>query len=313
MAVHLSDPLEPTIFHERWWLDIATSGTCQFVEVCQNGHAVGRLPYLVKRAFGMRMVEMPQMTHFLGPAILDGEGKPHNRFLRRLDITRELIEKLPQVERIYIKCHVDVADVISFQSCGFRTAVQFTNEIKPQPIDALWGSMRDKGRNGIRQARHQVTVETNLDLDEFFDAYDRHLRARGLVNHMRFDIVGRLITGAIDRSRGALIGARNKSGALVAAIFYAWDKRAAYYLLSTRDSMSHRGAISLLLWHAISDTMARGLTFDFDGLADEGGARLAANFTSDIVPRYVVIKESHTMRILFALRSVWQTESHFSQ
>ena len=39
------DLLTPTIFHESWWLDIATEGRYEVVEVTQNGEVLGRLPY----------------------------------------------------------------------------------------------------------------------------------------------------------------------------------------------------------------------------------------------------------------------------
>ena len=41
------DPLAPTIFHEHWWLDIATGGRYDRVEVVSNGKCVGWLPYFI--------------------------------------------------------------------------------------------------------------------------------------------------------------------------------------------------------------------------------------------------------------------------
>jgi hypothetical protein len=59
--------------------------------------------------------------------------------------------------------------------------------------------------------------------------------------------------------------------------------------------------------------MRRGLIFDFDGAINEGGARLAANFTATVTPRYIAIRESDAMRVLRALRSVRRKPNYFCQ
>ncbi|WP_075359751.1 hypothetical protein [Caballeronia sordidicola] len=144
------DPLEPTIFHEGWWLNVATDSRCRFSEVMEKGKIVGRMPYVLKENRKLSIIDMPPLTRFLGPATVDGKAKENTRFLRRLDITRALIEQLPKVSSTYIKCHRGVSDILAFQNQAFRSSVQFTHEISPQRVDEVWAGMRDKGRNGIR-------------------------------------------------------------------------------------------------------------------------------------------------------------------
>lgn len=78
------DPLTPTIFHEDWWLDAATGGNFDVAEVTVSGRKVGRLPFHVRSRLGLRIMNMPSLTYFLGPAIDDGEGSPNNRFFETL-------------------------------------------------------------------------------------------------------------------------------------------------------------------------------------------------------------------------------------
>src|SRR5919108_3749441 len=118
------DPLAPTIFHEDWWLDTATRGNFEIAEVSSGGRTVGRLPFFLTRRLGIKMIRMPILTYFLGPAICGGEGSANNRFLRRLEITHELLGKLPRVSWHYLKCQGGITDVIAFQEHGFRTYVQ---------------------------------------------------------------------------------------------------------------------------------------------------------------------------------------------
>jgi len=67
---------------------------------------------------------LASLTHSLGPAII----KSYANSFRRIDLTKELLGKLPPTSAQLFKCHRDVQDVIAFQSAGFRTSVQFNYE-----------------------------------------------------------------------------------------------------------------------------------------------------------------------------------------
>src|ERR1700682_270055 len=79
------DPLAPTIFHEEWWLNAATGGDFDVAEASAGGRTVGRLPFQLTRRLGLKMIRMPHLTYFLGPAIDTCEGNHSNRFLKRLE------------------------------------------------------------------------------------------------------------------------------------------------------------------------------------------------------------------------------------
>src|SRR4051812_753900 len=74
------DPLAPTIFHEGWWLDIVTGGNYKLAQVQENGEVIGRLPYFPRSRLGITYSIMPPMTHFVGPAIVEGEGNHTTKF-----------------------------------------------------------------------------------------------------------------------------------------------------------------------------------------------------------------------------------------
>jgi len=161
------DLLTPTIFHEDWWLNIATEGRYRVVEVAESGLVVGRLPYFLRERFGASSIILPPLTHFLGPAII----KSYANSFRRIDLTKELLGKLPPTSAQLFKCHRDVQDVIAFQSAGYRTTVQFNYEIQPLPIDVLWKHFRDKTRNLIRRAGKCHTVSVGNDPAQFIQFY----------------------------------------------------------------------------------------------------------------------------------------------
>jgi hypothetical protein len=304
--------LEPTLFHEPWWLDIATGGRYSVVEYSEKGKVIGRLPYFCYKKFGMNVISLPPLTHFLGPALIEGGGKESTKFLKRLEIATALIKKLPATASCYIKCHRDITETIAFQSAGFKISVQYTNELHPQSVDVLWDNMRPNARNNIRAAEEKYTAVDGTDAEAFMAFYEQNIEGKGKNNHMNNQTNARLITAAIARGQGRILQARDKEdGTLVASIFVAWDKVAAYYLLTTHRPDAHRGATKLLVWEAIQDAMKRGLIFDFDGVSSEGCAKSANDFTALFTPRYIMIRESGPMRILRAVQSLFADKNNY--
>ena len=305
------DPLVPTIFHEDWWLTVATGGNFDVAEVSVGGQVVGRLPFSVTKRFGLKMIRMPVLTCFLGPAINEGEGSPNTRFLKRLEITQELLEKLPRASWQYVKCHGGITEVIAFQELGFRTYVQFTHEITPGRIEVLWEQMRNKTRNVIRKAEEQFSVTELTDPFEFIRLYERNLEGKGLKSDIDGTVCRNIISASLERKRGRILALRNKEDQVVAANFCVWDEISSYYLMSTRGDGSGNSAISLLLWEAIKESARRGLVFDFAGLGNRGSVTLYSGFGASISSRYVAVRARPLGRLFHEMKMFITPENCF--
>jgi|GEM_PF-6203712 hypothetical protein len=223
------DPLTPTIFHEPWWLDIASEGRYAVAEVVEQGKVVGRLPYYLKKKLGIVVCgRMPPLTHFLGPAIVECEGKPSKKFSHRHHVTKELILKLPKTSCFYLKCHRGVADVVAFQGCGFRTGVQFTQEILPRSLDEIWQNMSGKARQQIRGAAAHYSVATGDDPDSFMHFYAEFIKkSKGANNCMNTKVHANIIRASLNRGRGKIYEAREANGSLASAMHINQSKIAA--------------------------------------------------------------------------------------
>jgi hypothetical protein len=305
------DPLAPTIFHEDWWLDAATGGNFDVIEVAVAGQTVGRLPFHRTKHFGLTTIRMPALTYFLGPAIDEGKGSPNTRFRKRLKITRELLEKLPQASWQYVKCHGGVTDVIAFQELGFRTYVQFTYEILPDAIEVLWQQLRTKTRTVIRKAEEQLTVTEWNNPAEFVRLHQRNLEDKGLQNGIDGMLCQKIISASLDRKRGKILAARDQQNQVVAANFCVWDGTASYYLMSTRSDHSGNTVSSLLLWEAIKDAARRGLIFDFAGLGTKGSVSLYSGFGASVGARYVAVRARALARLVHEVKSLLSPENYF--
>jgi hypothetical protein len=287
------DPLCPTVFHERWWLDAVTGNDWHAAEVRHHGQLVGWMPYALSRRHGFTVSVMPPLTHLLGPIVDEGRGTANTRWLRRLGILQELAGQLPKVALFSQTFHPEVADLTAFQSRGFESFVQFTAEVAPDDEAALWSRLRDKTRNVIRRAQEHCRVETLEDPHEFERFYRSNLERAGERSYFDTGLIAPLFTAARSRHQARILAARAPQGRLIAAVFYVWDRRRVWYFLSTRDPVgSHNGAVSLLVWRGMQMAAHLRATFDFDGIAGEGAARFYGAFGAQFRPRFAVWRRS---------------------
>jgi hypothetical protein len=279
--------LVPTVFHNPWWLHAASGGSYKEIELRSAGKVVARLPYDERRSFKVfRECYAPELSHLLGPAIAPNTSHSANQLVKNYELMRELISQLHSFSSFHQCFHREISDTLAFEHAGYRTAVDFTFEIAPRAVSSIWLDMRDKTRNVVRRAQERWKVAAIEDPQKFQAFYEANLAARGEVN-----IYGRIAAicgAAIARGQGKILGAFDAKGSPVAAIFFTWDHQTAYYLLSTRSSESDNGAVSLLIWSAISLAAQANLTFDFDGVGPAGNRLLYTGFGGTIQPRYVV-------------------------
>ncbi|MFC1455533.1 GNAT family N-acetyltransferase [Microvirga arabica] len=292
------DPLTPTIFHERWWLEAATNGAYEEVTVSSGGRLVGRLAYARKESFGFRALTSSGMAQFQGPAVDEGTGGVVSRNMRRGEITRDLLAKLPRCDFFYQQLHRDFSDGLPIVESGFSVQVRFTYEVAPANEEVIWRNMRDKTRNVIRRAEEQTDL-SEIEPAHFCTLYDVNLKRRGASSNYMFQPNTRaLIEAAVSRGQGRVLAAINKQGDPAASIFYAWDDRVTYYLLTTRAPDSHNGAVSRLIWDAMREGATQGRIFDFDSVGTNGSVLFYTAFGGEVRPRYVAKRVTPVYRAL---------------
>ncbi len=285
------DPLTPTIFHTGWWLEAASGGAYQEVEVRSGGRVIGRLPFAIgEHIFGLRSCGAPELCHGLGPALDVGPGSLTTRNNNHFEITQSLIRQLPPCSAYAMPLHAGALDTFAFSDAGWTTRVQFTFVVHPSGETALWQTLRDKTRNVIRRAGERYTVTTLTDPDEFARVYDSNLAGRHM--HNRYRRINAVCAAAMERGYGRILAVRGENGEVLAAIFVAWDQRAMYYLLTTRSPAADNGCVSLLLWDAIRLANDKSLVFDFDSVGTTGSRLFFAGFGGQIEPRYIVSKQT---------------------
>jgi hypothetical protein len=282
-------PAAYSIFHESWWLNITAGGMWDVARSFKNGRLVGEMPYCLSRVGLWYVSGQPPLTRTLGPIIMPINAKPAEEFRNRLSVTYDLIDQLPDLQRFHQILDPRTTDALAFQIREFEITNSYTFQIPPdRSTDSVWSGMRHQTRNLIRSASAKLSLKVIDDPLEFLRFYETSQFERGRRNVYGRELMMQLTQAFLGRRVGRLLGAYTASGQLVAAVAVVWDSHAMYYLLSSRSKSAHSGSISLLIWTAIQDAIARGVTFDFDGIASSSILQFLSGFGGNLVQRISV-------------------------
>lgn len=286
-----------SIYHQPWWLDIATDGQWGETAIKENGAVIGRMPYPIETRFGLRVSRLPSLIRTLGPHVATVPGKPMTTLRRRVEIINQLIDDLPAFDLFDHTFDPRVADVLAFTHRDYVTGVGYSFRTKPgHAPEAILSDMVDTRRRVIRRAEAELYVTSISDIGEFCRFYDGNVGETG--NFHGTGRMGRLLEAVQEREAGILLGAKTRQGKLAAAVGIVWDETAAHYFLGSRrpDLDCANGAISLLIWEAIKIASERGLTFDFDGATTPGLVRFLSGFGGQLTTRLRVRRMSGRFR-----------------
>jgi hypothetical protein len=296
---------------EHWWLSAASGGQFEEVEVKEGNEVVGRLPFVIARKAGFRVMRQPAFTHLLGPIVDAGPGKHQTRLKNRIRITRDLIDQLPPFDcfKQGIDSSIDdglaVADGLAFQERGFQVSLQYTFQIDCRnTLKQLFNDMHTGVRQRIRRAEEAYTVQTVDDPGRFVDFYLKNLGKTGRKSNIPFDAFNAVFSECAARNCGEIIAAVQPDGTPLAMTFLVWGNGVMYYLMTTRaQDAQDTGSVNLLIWTAMKKAHELGLVFDLDGVTTYGTARFLSGFGGQIQTRLII---AHA-------RPIYATLQHFGR
>jgi hypothetical protein len=281
--------IERSVFHEPWWLDITTDGRCDVAVVNDGNEVIAEMPYMLHRKGPWLLSTQPPLTRTLGP-IIKPPKKPSDQDWRyRMNVTAELISKLPRCALFQQTFDTRIGDAIAFNLNHFAVTTSYTLTSSPERSEQdVWRKMRANTRNVIRRAEESMMVSQIVNADEFVGFYDANLAHSKRRNVYGSKLMRRLIAEVIRRQAGMALGAFSDGKTLSAALTLVWDHSTMYYLLSTRSVQAHAGSAALLLWHALRIARERNLIFDFDGIANAQRLTFVAGFGGTLTQRLAV-------------------------
>ncbi|MEZ5420624.1 MAG: GNAT family N-acetyltransferase [Vicinamibacterales bacterium] len=284
-----AEPAGRCVFQEHWWLDAASPDGWSAVTEERDGHLLGWLPYAVYRRDGVTWCGLPPLTRLAFPVLDLPAGKYESLGRAQFHVETELIRRLPEASVHEFVLPPDHGNALAWQVLGFEARIQHTFRIDPGSSDAaMWSELNSKTRNLIRRAQDTLHP-TPLDAETFAAQYRANLGA--MVSPAESAAVARLAAAALARGQGRAVGVADAHGMPHAAALFVWDQRDYYYFLSTRNAGDAAlGAVDLLVWLGMTDAMARGRRFDFDGVSSASRLRFLQSFGGRLAARVVVTR-----------------------
>lgn len=293
-----------SLFEQPWWLEAIAPGRWNAVVVRQDGRVVARLPYVVSRRYGFTLVTQPPLTPALGPWFAGGEKRETRRFELEKRWTSELIRQLPDADLFTQTLSPTFTNWLPFYWAGYEGTIRYTYRIADlSDLDAVWANLHEKTRGSIRKAAAELSVRTDLELEQFVALHDATYRRQGLRRPYSDRQIQRLDTACGHRDARKILYAVDEHDRVHAAAYVVWDSGSLYYLMATRnEAFRSSGGMSVVVWEAIKLAAERSLAFDFEGSMVESIERFFRRFGGRQTPLFNVRKARRRIRPLLAAR-----------
>lgn len=293
-----------SIFQQSWWLDAVAPGVWQEVVITRGNQMVARMPYVMKRKYGLTVITMPPLTQTLGPWCRSSGAKYAKQLSYQHQLYEEIVERLPRFDYFSQNFSPEITNWLPFYWNGFNQTTRYTYRIENlDDLDAIWSGLRKNIRTDIRKAKRRLIVRDDLGVDKFLPLNRLTFQRQGKQLPYSPDLVRRIDDGCAANGAKKILFAEDASGNLHAALYIVWDHNTAYYLMGGSDpELRNSGASSLLMWEAIK--FASGVTkcFDFEGSMLRPVERFFRAFGARQVPYFHMRKMSRRLKVLSAGR-----------
>lgn len=291
------------IFQEPWWLDAVAPNAWQSLEVVEGGQIVARMPIVLHRKLGFRVIRQPPLTQVLGPWIRTSCASEARRLAREKRLLNELIDQLPRWDYFEANFHRGMINWLPFYWRGFQQTTRYTYVLEETAdIEKVWGQLQENVRRNVRKAQRTLRVRTDMGLDHLLNLVEATFERQGQELPFSRNVMHRLDAACSLRGARRMFFAEDARGRLHAALYLVMDTGCAYYLLGgANPALRESGAQNLLLWEAIRCASEMRLSFDFEGSMLEPVERVFRGFGACQAPYMRVYGARPLARLLLNL------------
>lgn len=269
-----------SLFEERWWLDAVVPGSWGEAVVARGGSVVARLPYAIRRRWGLTTLFQPPLTQTLGPWFHPTEGDPGHRLTVEMELMEELIDALPRFDVHHQSLWSGIGSWLPFYWRGYSAMPRYSYRIEDlTDIEAVWSGLRQNIRRAIRKAAARFEIVDDRPLATFAALNGQTFRRQGMAVPYDGPLIERVDAALAEHGGRRVFYAIDSDGVAQAALYLAYDARSAYYLMGGHsDAARGAGAPSLLMWEAIRFAATVTRAFDFEGSMLRGVERHFRSF-----------------------------------
>lgn len=254
------------LFLQYWWMEAVCHGKQWDVALAydNNGSIISALPYLIGSKMGLRYILQPQLTQYNGPWY---RTPAHQQYA-----DTQLLAHLQSLRLALFQQNFAPSVTHLNQWSQYRQSPRITYRINDisNPRNVFDHFDKRRRQRHILQAEKILVPDYGLTPELFAQFHSDYWNSRGRDDLLTHHFMVRVITAALNRSQGILLGLRDSNGTLQAARFVVYDSHCAFSLLSALGKQHHNGASPLLFWLILQQLSDKCPTFDFEGSMDPG-------------------------------------------
>ena len=300
-----SIPWVNCIFEQPWWLDAVAPGQWAVAEVTRGDQVVARMPYMVRRRFGLTTISQPPFTQTLGPWLAPMEGKYARRVETEKKLLSQLVEALPPFDFFRQSFSPSLTNWLPFYWAGFDATVRYTYRVCDlTDMDRVRSEFQEQVRRGIKKAENAVEINHDFPLEDLLRLNEQTYARQGVASPDDPQLIRRLDAACAARGVRRIIGAVDADGRTHAALYVVWDERTFYALINARDpELQTFGSNTLLFWEAIKLASEVSQLFDFEGSMLEPVEHFYRGFGGRQTPYFSISKAGMKAKSVLAARS----------
>lgn len=286
-AVHLP------LFFQPWYLDVVCPQAWEAALAKDGaGKIIGVLPYTWRKRWGLRGIDMPVLTPYLGPWYDFPSGlKPAQRYALEQEVQAQLLAQVPSFWFFRQRWHPQLSNALAFRWQGFQLDIKYTYciDLHKQNFGDYFAPAL---RNNIRNASKLYRIEVAESAEGFYALNQLSFAAQKMKMPYSAEQFQLLYQAVQVQQASVLYWAKHQeTGAKETAIWVLYDQQWAYLLATGRIKTAHNGAVALLIERAIHDAASKGLAvFDFEGSSLKGVEGFFRQFGGDLRLGLVVKK-----------------------
>ncbi|MEA4924860.1 MAG: GNAT family N-acetyltransferase [Syntrophomonadaceae bacterium] len=290
-----------SIFQQPWWLDAVAPNQWEEIIVKREGAIAARMPYVIKKRYGLTAISMPPLTPTLGPWLRPSKAKSYKKISEQKEFMNELMAQLPKVDYFCQSFSPNINNWLPFYWAGFQQTTRYTYRIESlSDCEQIWADMSPTTRNSIRKAEKQVIIRNDLGIDKLFEIISLTFTRQKMKVPYGNDFVKKLDNACAAQNARKMFFAEDGRGRIHAIGYIVWDSNTSYLLLGGGDpELRNSQAYSLLVWNAIKFSSTVAKVFDFEGSIIEPIEHFCRSFGAIQTP-YFVISKMFTRRMNIA-------------
>lgn len=295
-----------SIFQQPWWLEVVAPGRWDEIIVRNGDHIEARMPYVIKKKYGLTVLDMPPLTQTLGPWLRKSNAKYSNQLTEQKRLMQEVIDNLPTFDYFIQNFSPAISNWLPFYWNGFIQMTKYTYRIEDlNDLDKVWHDFSKNLRTEIRKAEKRLVIRTDLDIETFYQNNQLTFRRQGLKTPYSLEFVKNLDKACLAHNARNILSAEDPEGRIHSTIYLVGDSDIRYCLMAGSDpELRTSGANALLIWEALKFTAKISKIFDFEGSMIESVERFFRSFGAIQRPYFKISKMSKRVTIAQNLRNI---------